>query len=219
MRALATRELIVAARTAAVPLAALTILGLLTAFVLAWSPGVPVLAPMNLYEQARVLHWMLLAAVLPWIAVRSSSMDRGDVLVMTAAFIGLRPASVVAAKVLAVFTVLLAVVLTGLPALVLAQQAAAASIASVFVDLLPLLGLALLIAASSTASILLTSDGLRAWLWASGIVTAILVAEVGLASEFSIAGVFCGAAGVAATACLCSTAGRFLTYLGSSDAA
>lgn len=219
MRALMTRELIVAARTAAVPLAALIILGLLTTFVVAWSPGVPVLAPMNLYEQARVLHWGLVAAVLPWIAVRSSSMDRGDVLVMTTAFIGLRPASVVLAKVFAAFTVLVAVVLSGTPALVAAQQAAAVSTASVFVDLLPLIGLAYLIAAASTASIMLASDGLRAWLWASSIVTAILVAAAGLARESSMVGVFCGAAGVAGTAWLCSTAGRFLTYLGCSDAA
>ena len=218
MRALAARELIVAARTAAVPLAALTILGVMTLFVLAWSPGVPVLAPMNLYEQARVLHWVLVAAVLPWIAVRSSSMDRGDVLVMTAAFIGLRPVSVVVVKVFAVFTVLVAVVLPGLPALVVAQQAAAVSTASVFVDLLPLLGVVCLIAAASTASIMVTSDGLRAWLWASGNVTAILAAAAGLAQELSIVGVFCGAAGVVGTACLCSAAGRVFTYLGCSDA-
>lgn len=217
MGALATRELIVAARTAAVPLASLGILALLTVFVLAWSPGVSVVATMNLYEQARVLHWVLLAAALPWVAVRCSPRERGQALVMVTAFIGLRPASVITAKVLASFIVLVSVTLTGLPGLVMAQQAAAAPLGSVLADLLPLLGLALLIAASSNAAVLLAADGLRAWLWAAGTVTAILVTAVGWTPELSRVGVLCALAGVLATASMCSTAGRSLTYLGGSD--
>jgi hypothetical protein len=217
MGALATRELIVAARTASVPLASLGMLALLTAFVLVWSPGVPALATMNLYEQARVLHWVLLAAALPWIAVRSSPMDRGEALVMVTAFIGLRPASVIAAKVLASFIVLVSVTLTGVPGLVMAQQAAAVPLATVFADLLPLAGFALLIAASSNAAILLASDGLRAWLWASGGAMAILVTAVAWIPELSMVGVWCALAGVLGTACMCSTAGRYLTYLDGAD--
>ncbi len=217
MLALASRELIVAARTAAVPLTSLAILALLTAFVLVWSPGVPVVVTTDFYEQARVLHWVLLVAALPWIAVRCSPMDRGETLVMVTAFIGLRPASVITAKVVASFIVLVCVTLTGLPALVMAQQVAAVPLATVFSDFLPLLGLALLIAALANAAVLLALDGPRAWLWTSGTVTAMLVAAVGWISELSTVGVWCALVGVMGTACVCSTAGRFLTYLGGAD--
>jgi hypothetical protein len=218
MGALATRELIVAARTAAVPLTSLVSLGLLTAFVLVWSPGVNVLAPMNLYEQARALHWLLLATMLPWAAVRCSPRDRGDAGVVTIAFLGVQPASAIAAKVLASSVILVAVVLTGVPGLVMAQQAAAVPMTLVFADLLPLLGLVILVAASATAAILYTSDGLRAWLWTWSIVAAILGAAMRWMMDLSSAGVVCAVAGIVAMLCLQVTAGSFLTYLGDADA-
>ena len=218
MTALLIRELIVAARRAAVPLTSLLILVLLTAFVLVWSPGVNVLAPMNLYEQARALHWLLLATMLPWAAVRCSPRDRGDAGVVTIAFLGLQPSSAIATKVLASSVILSAIVLTGVPGLVMAQQAAAASMTQVIADLVPLLGLVILAAASATAAILYTADGLRAWLWTWSSVAAILGAAVYWTMDLSSAGVACAVAGGGVILCLQATAGTLLTYLGGADA-
>lgn len=175
MLALAVRELIVAARRPAVPLAACTVGTLLTGFVLVWSPGISVLAPMNLYEQTRLLHWVLLAAALPWTAVRSAPGERGDDFVLMAAFTGLRPATVIAAKTLALTALLVLVELTGLPALVLAQQSAAVPVMSVLTGLLPLVGLAMLVTASSTASVLVLPGPLGSWLMSTAAVVSVLL--------------------------------------------
>jgi hypothetical protein len=175
MRALLTRELIVSARRPAVTLSACGIAILLTGFVLVWAPGVAVLAPMSLYEQTRALHWLLLAVALPWTALRSAAADRGDALVLLTVFTGLRPGRVVLGKIIATFVVLVLVIMTGLPSLVIAQQAAAVPFRVVLGDLLPLLGIALLVAVSATASILVVADTLGAWLAATGAVLLVLL--------------------------------------------
>ena len=208
MRTLATRELIVATRTAAVPLAALLVLVFSTAFVLVWMPGVPMLAPANLYEQARAVHWILLAGVLPWAAVRCSPVDRSEALVLMAALVRARPGVAVTAKVLGSCAVLMTIVLTGLPALVLAQQAAAVPMSRVFADLLPVAGLTLLVAATATAAILFAADELRAWLWASAIVVGVLLAAARWTSGLAAAGWLCAAAAVVAIAVVWSSVGR-----------
>ena len=178
MRALAGRELILAARSGSIPLAAFVVLALSTAFVVAWAPGVPVLAPMNLYEQARRLTWLLLAAVLPWTVVRASPFDRGDAIVLMAALAGVRHTSAILVKVVASFAVQSLVILAAVPALVLAQQSAAVSLTGVFTDLLPVFGLALLIAALATASILVAANKLRAWFLVGGAVMTIVVMTI-----------------------------------------
>jgi hypothetical protein len=188
MHALVARELIVAARRSAVPLTACGIAAVLTAFVFVWSPGVSVLAPMNLYEQTRLLHWILLGAALPWTAVRSAPGERADAFVLMAAFTGLRPATVVVGKTVAMTGVLTLVVLTGLPALVLAQQAAAVPFVTVLRDLLPLLGVALLVAVAATASILMVAGSLTAWLAAAGIASIVLLPAARWAPDASTAG-------------------------------
>jgi hypothetical protein len=218
MRAMAARELIVFARRAAIVLSACGIAALLMAFVLVWSPGVPVLVPMNLYEQTRVLHWVLLAAALPWTAVRSAPADRGDDFVLMAAFTGVRPADVVAGKIVGMFVMLVVVILTGLPALVIAQQAAAVPLPSVFGDLLPLFGLALLVAVSSTASILIVRDSLRAWLTATTVAIVVLFAASGWASGTTGGGLLCALAGVVGAGWVCAWSNTSLRYLGCADA-
>jgi hypothetical protein len=210
MRALATRELIVATRTAAVPLAGLTILALSTAFVLAWAPGVPMLLPMNLYDQLRVLHWTLLAIVLPWTAVRCAPNDRTDAVGLMAALVRIGPARAIGGKIAGSLLVQSVVVLTGVPALVLAQQASAVPMAGLVADLLPLLGLALLIAAASTAAMLLAADEVRAWIWSSVLVLAVLMSAAGVAPDLSRLGALCALTGSVVTACLCSVVGRFV---------
>ncbi len=202
MRALATRELVVATRNAAVPIAALAVLSGLSAFVLTWAPGVPTLATMNLYEQTRAVHWVLLSAVLPWTAVRCSPVDRREAIVLMASLIRTRPGVAVVAKVLGSAGVLMLIVATGLPPLVLAQQAAAVPMVRVLTDLLPLCGLALLVAASAAAAMLIAADGVRAWIWTSVVVLGVLLSAAGWTSELSLVGWLCAAAGMAGTAML-----------------
>lgn len=212
MRTLANRELTIAARSASVPVAAFAVLTLSTAFVLLWAPGVPVLAPMNLYEQARLVTWVLVAVASPWAAVRSAAMDRDETLRLLAALAGVRPASAVLAKVLASFTVQGLIMLTAVPGLVLAQQSAAVALSNAFIDLAPLLGLALLIAALSTAATLFMVDRLRAWFLTGAGVTAVLVMAVASGSNLADIGVFCGITGIISAVWLCSTASRVVEY-------
>jgi hypothetical protein len=214
MRAVMTRDLIVAARRAAAALTVCSVAALLIAFVLIWSPGVPVLAPLNLYEQTRLLHWWVLAAALPWTAVRSAPHDRGDDFVLMAAFIGVPPASAVAGKILAMFVLLVLVILTGLPALLIAQQAAAVSLGTVARDLFPLAGLALLVAAASTASILMLRDSLPAWLATTTITAVVLFAAVVWTSGTAAVGALCALAGAIGSASVCTWSNGSLRYLG-----
>ena len=219
MRATMMRELIVAARTAATALTVCVIAAVLIAFVLIWWPGVSLLAPASLYEQTRVLHWAVLAAALPWIAVRAVPHDHGNDFVLLAAFIGVPPASVVAGKILAMFVVLLLVILTGLPALLIAQQAAAVSLGTVLRDLLPCAGLALLVAVSSTASILILRDSLLSWLATATIPAVVLFAAVASASGTAAAGALCALVGAIGSASVCTWSNGSLRYLGDAGAA
>lgn len=214
MRALVTRELIVAARRPAVVLAACGIAAGLTGFVLAWAPGVPLGASMNLYDQTRVLHWLLLVVALPWTAVRSASAERGDDLVVMATFMGVPPGRVVLGKILSTFIVLVLVSVSGLPALVIAQQAAAVPLWAVVVDVLPLPGIALLAAVSAMASILVASDTVGAWLAGAGAVLAVLLAAAIWTSSMAAVGFVAAVAGLAVAGFAVAGSTRRLCYLG-----
>jgi hypothetical protein len=213
------REMIVAARRAAVAVTACCVAALLTAFVLVWSPGVPVLAPMNLYEQARLLHWVVLAVALPWTAVRAAPADRGDALVLMTAFTGLRPATTVGGKIVAMFAVLVCVVLTGLPGLLVAQQATAVPVLAVVTDFVSLLGLALLVATAATWSILAVPDSLNRWLVATALTVVVLLTAASWASGTLAVGLVCALTGAAGAGWVCSRADDSLRYLGGPDAA
>jgi hypothetical protein len=213
MRAVAVRELIVAARTIAVPLSGWVIATLLVAFVGVWSPGVSVLAPMDLYEQTRLLHWIVLAVVLPWLGVRVSSRERADAAVMMGALTGLNPALVVASTIAARFAVLQLVSLAAIPALIVSQQIAAVPLTFVLRDLMPLLGLVALVAVSSTASVFIASTPPGQWLLSTGIVAAVLVAVALLGAGTMAAGLVCWLAGGTGGAALCVASQRSLLYL------
>jgi hypothetical protein len=211
--ALMTRELIVAARRPAAMVAACGIAVLLMAFVTAWSPGVPVLAPMNVYEQTRLVHWVLLAIALPWTALRSAPVERGDGFVLMAALVGLRPGDVVLGKIAAAFALLSLVILMGLPALVIAQQAAAVPVITVLVDLLPLFGVALLAAVTAIAAGLIVPDRLVAWLSATAVLVVFLLALVRWGSPFEAVGSLCALAGFAGAGWIYSRSMRSLRYM------
>jgi len=220
MRAMLMRELIVSARRAAAPITVCVVSALLISFVLVWWPGVPVLAaPASLYEQTRILHWVVLAVALPWTAVRAAPHDRGDNFVLMSALTGVAPTSVVAGKILSTFVVLVLIILTGLPPLIIAQQAAAVSAGTVVFDLLPCAGLALLVAASSTASILVLRDSIFGWLATTTVTGVVLIVAVSWTPDTMAVGTVCGLVGGIASAAICAWSNGSLRYLGDAGAA
>jgi hypothetical protein len=219
IRVLLTRELIVAARRAATPLTVCIVAALLTGFVLVWWPGVAILAPLSLYEQTRILHWMVIAAALPWVAVRSASRDHGDSFVLMAALAGAPPASVVAGKILSTFVVLALVIFAGLPPLLVAQQAAAIPFAAVVRDLVPCLGLAFLVATSSTASTLIFRDSVLSWLATTTLTAAVLIAAASWLSGTAAIGALCTLVGAVGSVLVCHWSNGALRYLDDASAA
>jgi len=220
MRAMLMRELIVSARRAAAPITVCVVSALLISFVLVWWPGVPVLAaPASLYEQTRILHWVALAVALPWTAVRSAPHDRADNFVLMSALTGVAPTSVVAGKILSTLVVLVLIILTGLPPLIIAQQAAAVSASTVVFDLLPCAGLALLVAASSTASILVLRDSIFSWLATTTVTGVVLIVAVSWTPDTMAVGTVCGLVGGIASAAICAWSNGSLRYLSDAGAA
>jgi len=191
MRAVVVRELVVIARRPALAMVTVTYVALLAGFVLAWEDGVPMPGGSNLYEQARLVQWGLLAVCLPWAAARCPALDRGDDLVLASALTALRPSSLLLAKAIALFAVLTLVAVAGLPVVIVAQQIAAVSTPQVLRDLVYLLGLPLLVSAVTLSWMVVVSGRLGAWLGASGSVGLVIVLlwrwrpvglDVGLAS-------------------------------------
>lgn len=169
MHAMVVRELIVIARRPAVPVAALGIGLLLGLFLVVWAPGVAIPADWNLYQQTRALHWALLAVALPWVAARSALVERRHGLVLTAALIARPPGDLISARTMALAAALTMVTCTGIPALIVAQQAAAAPAAGILRDLLPSLGGCVLIAAMTTAVTVALTDRTVGWLTVTAI--------------------------------------------------
>ena len=213
MRAVVVRELIVIARKPALAMVMVTYVALLAGFVFAWEDGVPMPGGSNLYEQARLVQWGLLAVCLPWAAARCPAPDRGDALVMASALTALRPSSILAAKAIALFGALALVAVAGLPVVIVAQQIAKVPAPQVLRDLVSLLGLPLLVSALTLSWVVVVSGRLGAWLGASGSVGLVLLLlwrwrpvglDVGLASAL---------VGVTLAAWLASWSDRSLRYL------
>ena len=177
MRAVVTRELIVIAKRPALTAVTCTHVGLLTAFVLMWSHGVPLLRGTNVYEQQHLVQWWLLALLLPWAAARCSAPERGNALTLMCALTARRPSSVVIAKSSSLVAVLALIVFAGFPAVVVAQQMAAISVSGPLCDLLSLMGLAVLVSATTVTWLLAVRDRLGACVGAtvsSGLVLLVL---------------------------------------------
>ena len=214
---LVTRELIVIARRTAVAVAALAVGVLLAAFVLLWAPGVPLLPELNLYQQTRLVHWLLLAAALPWVAARSALAERGDALVLAAALTARPPAEFDRSRTAALTVALALVVCCGFPGLVIAQQAAAIPLAIAIRDTLPLSGACLLIAALTTASTLWLSDRLSAWLLVTVVTMACWLLLWQSAATVAAAGALSAAIAVVVTGWVSTRANTSLLYLEDGD--
>jgi len=214
MRAIIVRELIVMARTPALPVAIFAYVGLLLAFVLAWPAGVPVSTHSSVYTQLGVLQWGLLAAISPWAVTRASAMEHRDALVALSAATARRPSVHLASKVVAALIALITLEVSGVPVAVLAQQMAASPIALVPRDLLSQFGFAILVAVATVAWAVGVNNPLAAWAGA----TVTIAAWLGLAWMWTPAatelGLTCAAAGMLGAAGLAGWSDRSLVYLG-----
>jgi hypothetical protein len=143
-------ELDVITRSRALPSAMLTHVGVLLLFIAAWGgSGIPLYIDGTFYDEARLLQIGVLALLLPWTAARCAATDRGDELVLLAATTVTRPSLVLAARAIALTLSLAGVILSGLPAMIVAQRMAAASAARLVTDEVFGMGLAVLATASA----------------------------------------------------------------------
>jgi hypothetical protein len=141
----------------------------LTAFLLLWGGGMPVLPGANVYEQLLVVQRALLAVLLPWIAVRCASAARGNELVVLAAATATPPSRVLLGQSAGRFAALAAVVIVGLPLAIVAQQASAIPLGHVASDLVALLGLCAAVSLMTSWSMLACRSRVAAWVWASAL--------------------------------------------------
>jgi len=156
------RELTVISRTGGYWMAMAVHIVLLAAVVLIWSDRIPVLDGTFL-DQAVAVQTAVLSIVLPWAAVRCGGTDHDGGPALLAATIATRPSRVVLAKCVGLSAALAAIVMSGLPLAILAQQVSALPRLRVPLDMLPLVALSSFAAAVSTATLLWPVNRLARW--------------------------------------------------------
>jgi hypothetical protein len=214
--ALLLREFTVGTRTKAFAAALAVHAGLLAAFVMLWSGGVPLLPGGNLYEQQRLVDAAILLVILPWVASRCGADERGDRLVMMSALAAVRPSRILLARFIARTCACVAVGLAGLPLMVAAQQMSAVPFGRVAFDLLPLVALALLASAASLWWSLQSRGVILAWACATAS-TVLITAAAARSLPRGVAPLAVAVlAGVAVASCV-ARADTTLRYLSEQD--
>jgi hypothetical protein len=173
------RELGAVGRSRALAVSVAVHVSVLSAFLLLWGGGMPVLPGANVYEQLLLVQRALLAVLLPWTAVRCAAAARGNQLVMLAAATATPPSRVLLGQCAGRCAALAAVVIVGLPPAIVAQQASALPIARIASDALPLLGLCAAASLVASWSMIACRSRVAAWVGASGFVVLITVAASG----------------------------------------
>ncbi len=121
------RELVLAATSPALPMAMAAQMAVLLAFLLVWGGGVPTMTGATVLDQLVVIHGVGLLIVMPWALARAVPLDSQESLGLLALLTGHSTTRIVGARLVAMFLVLGAVALAGLPLLVIGQQMAMAS--------------------------------------------------------------------------------------------
>lgn len=168
MGALIWRELTVISRTPGFWVSAALYVVALTAFVVVWGDGVPVVGAQSSWEQFTMAQRLLLAALLPWTAVRCSASSRRE-LVLLGAIAAQRPRALLWAKGAALAASLLGLALSALPVIVLMQQVGATSPTTAALDMAPVGALALLVAGLTTAMTVVLEAPIRVWAVTGGV--------------------------------------------------
>jgi hypothetical protein len=207
--ALAWRALLAAARTPPLWIAVGAQVAFFAMYVLLWGTGLPLVGARTALAQFATVQWVVLGLALPWAAVRSGAAWRHDDVAQFAALGGVRPSSIVTASLAALGVVLLAMAIAGLPFALLAQQISALPMTDLWRAQLPLYALSLYAAPTAAACMLVVANRYAAWLMATGLTfAAMLAVPPGLAGGAVLVTV-----GAAVAAMLVSGADRRFWYL------
>ena len=166
--AMFVRDLTIGMRTRAFAMALAVHAALLATFIVLWDGGVPMLPGANVYQQQRLVQMIALVCLLPWAACRCAPTERGDDMVLLSAMTAERPSRIVIAQFAALVVLLAAIVLCGLPLMLVARDLAAQPLARVMADVVPVLALATVASSASLCWTLGHPDRLVAWLGATG---------------------------------------------------
>ena len=176
MGALIWREIAAITRAPAYWVSAVLYVAALTAFVLVWGDGIPVVGARSSWEQFTMFQRVLLAVLLPWTAARCGTSSRRTLTLLS--FLGARSStSVMLAQCAALAVSLLGLALSALPVMALMQQIASAPLSAVVQDMAPAAVIALVVALVTVAASVAIEAPIRVWA-VSGTVT-IVAAVVG----------------------------------------
>lgn len=173
--ALAWQQMVKASRTPAIWVAVIGHVLALSFYVVVWGDGVPLAGARTPFDQFTTAYTTLLVLLLPWVAARSLAVGTRSEVAIRAVVTAQRPLSVVFGATIGLAIVLVAVVLTGLPIALLAQQTSVHSSWEVAGVVARLAGLAACLAPATTAATL--STGSRMWGWLLGIVASGVLAS------------------------------------------
>jgi len=166
--ALAWQQVVRASRTPALWVVVVGHVLALTLYLVVWGDGVSLVGARAPFDQFTTAYTSLLVVLLPWVAARCLAVGTPDEVAIRAVLAGQRPLAIVFGATIGLALVLLAVVGTGLPIAVLAQQTSERSSWEIAHVAARLAGLAACLAPISAAATLAT--GSRLWGWLLGIV-------------------------------------------------
>ena len=162
MGALIWRELVAITRTPAYWVSAAVYIAALTAFVIVWGDGIPVVGARSSWEQFTMAQRVFLAMLLPWTAARCATSSRRELTLL--GFMTARSSSsILFAQGVALAVALLALALSALPVMALMQQIAVVPLSVVVLDMAPAAVLALLVAAVTGAIAVALETPIRIW--------------------------------------------------------
>jgi hypothetical protein len=182
MGALLWRELVLVYRTGAFWAATAIYVSVLALFLLAWGDGFPVPTWGTNWQQFNFIQRVVLLLVLPWTAARCAATSNRDLIVFATAA-GHPPSRILVAKSLALAISLFGLALSALPIALVMQEMAARPLMAVGTDMLPVLGMAMFVAAVTPACMFGSDNPLLGWIAATAatIVAASVIPESDIA--------------------------------------
>lgn len=162
MLALIWRDLLAISRTGPPWVVATLYVSALALFVVIWGDGLPIAGGGSNWQQFTAFQAALLTVLLPWGAARCSTTSPPEV-TRLAILTATRPSRVVLARCLALGTALLLLPLFSAPVVMVMRQASFESVPSVAGSVLHPAGMALFVAAVTTAAMLFCTGRLRGW--------------------------------------------------------
>jgi hypothetical protein len=210
---LAWRALVLIVRHEGFLIATALHLTVLSVFVLVWGDGVPVWRDDPVLAQLLRVDMVLLAMILPWVAIRCSPDEGPNGLAQLAATTACRPSRMVVAKAAGTGAALLILALSALPMFVLSQQISALPAAMVLRALLPVVALAGVVAALAVVANVFLESRFSSWI----VVMVATVVTVSLVPTTVKGAAEMLAVGALATIIMTTAADRRLRYLSESD--